>query len=113
MGVRVLPLSGCMNVMLGVCTLGIAPLAQYLTERSWPKTLGEGLVARGGTRIAWDDVTRITHVTTNVNGAQAERYELRTMWGKVNIVVPRLERGREVLAYVLDHVPEGAFAHGD
>src|SRR5262249_33690338 len=59
---------------------GCAPLMQWLNERNWPKSVDEqGLVTRGGTRIAWNEFTRITKVITNIGrtGAKTEHYELR------------------------------------
>jgi hypothetical protein len=112
MEVKVIPLGGCMQVFLGVMTLGVAPLAIYLQMRSWPSLVDEqGLVTRGGKRIAWQEFTKITRVRTQVSsgGSGVEHFELKYAKGKVDVVVYRLVDGQQVLDYVSAHLPPSAF----
>jgi hypothetical protein len=109
MDVRIKPLSGCMQIFLGVMTLGVAPLMTWLNERNWPKSLDEqGLVTRGGFQINWNEFTKITKVITNIGrtGAKTEHYELRHPKGKVIVAVYRLENGSQVFDYIWGHLPE-------
>jgi hypothetical protein len=109
MEVRVIPQSGCMNIVLGVFTLGIAPLAIKMKERSWPKIVDEqGLETRGGKRIAWNEFTKFEKVVTNVQGTVTTRYDLHSPQGLVSLVIYRLEDGQKVLDYVWERLPESA-----
>lgn len=112
MEVKVIPLGGCMQVFLGVMTLGVAPLAIYLQMRCWPSQVDEqGVLTRGGTRIAWQEFTKITRVRTQVSrgGSGVEHYEMKYPKGKVDVVVYRLVDGQQVLDYVNAHLPQSAF----
>lgn len=109
MEVKTIPVPGCLQIFLGVFTLGVAPLAGWLSERKWPKSVDEeGLVTRGGTRIAWNDFTKITRVITRIarTSNTTEHYELRSPKGKVLVVLFRLENGTQVFDYIWRHLPE-------
>ena len=111
MDVNIKPVSGCTEVVLGVLTLGVYPLAAWINQRGWPRSVDEqGLVTRGGTRIAWNDFSRITKVVTNINrgAVRTEHFELAYPRGKVVVAPYRLEQGAQVLDYVLQHLPEQA-----
>jgi hypothetical protein len=109
MEVRIIPLGGCLNVFLGVVTLGVAPLSKVIVERSWPKTLDEqGVVTRGGKRIAWNEFTKVVKVITHMRTITTERYELRSPKGKVTIVPYRLVDGQAVWQYAQKHLPDAA-----
>jgi hypothetical protein len=109
MEAKLIPVSGCMQVVLGVFTLGVAPLAMKLQERGWPKVVDEqGLETRGGLRIPWNEFTNIQKVITNVNGTVTERFELHSPQGKVPVVVYRMENGPQVLQYIWERLPESA-----
>ena len=111
MEIKIKPLSGCVQILLGILTLGMAPLMAWLNERHWPKLADEqGRVTRGGTRIAWNEFTKITKVITNINrgAATTEHYELRYAKGKVVVAVYRLENGPQVFEYIWQHLPEQA-----
>ncbi len=108
MEVRIRPLSGCLRVFLGVMTLGVAPLLARLNERHWPQSIDEqGLLTRGGTRISWNEFTKITKVITTINGGgKTEHFELKYPKGKVVVAPYRLEDGQRVLDYIVRHLPE-------
>jgi hypothetical protein len=109
MDVKIIPLSGCMQLILGIFTLGVAPLAIWLQERKWPKSLDEqGLVTRSGKQIPWNEFTKIERVITTAgsgSGVTTERFELQSGQGNVYIVLHRLENGPEVLNYIWERLP--------
>jgi hypothetical protein len=109
MEVKIIPVSGCIQIFLGVFTLGVAPLAGWLNERKWPKSVDEqGLTTRGGTQIAWEEFTRVTKVFTKIGqtGHTTEHYELSGSGGKVVVAPYRLENGAQVFDYIWRRLPE-------
>ncbi len=113
MDVRIIPISGCLQVFLGVVTLGVAPLLGWLNERNWPKKVDEqGLTTRAGTQIRWSEFTRATKVITRIGqtSATTEHFELRWPKGRVVVAPYRLEDGAKVMEYVWQHLPESAVA---
>ena len=109
MDVKIIPVSGCLQIFLGVFTLGVAPLAIWLGERMWPQSVDEqGLTTRGGKRIAWDEFTNIKKVITRVGrtNTKTEHYELSGYKGKVIVVLYRLEQGAQVFDYIWRRLPE-------
>jgi len=112
MDVKIIPISGCLQVVLAVLTLGVAPLAQWIVQRGWPKTLDEqGLVTRGGKRIAWSEFTKIVRVRTQVtqgSSSTVEHFDLHSPKGKVSVAAYRLENGDAVLDYIWQRLPEAA-----
>lgn len=106
MDVRTKPLSKSVMFLLGVFTLGAAPIAIKLTERKWPKLVDEdGLVTRAGKRIRWDEFTKIVKVVTRSGPVITERYELRSSNGRVQFVAHRVENSEAVFQYIWDHLP--------
>jgi hypothetical protein len=98
-----------MTVFLAVFTLGVAPLGQWINERSWPKQVDDqGLLTRGGTRIAWSEFTRAVKVITRVNSGTIERYDLHSPQGKVVVAAYRLEDGDAVMNYIWQRLPDAA-----
>ncbi len=109
MEVKVIPMPGCLMLVLGIFTLGIAPILIKLKERSWPKLLDEkGLVTRGGKRIEWIEFTKFERVITRVQGTTTERFDLLSPQGTVSVVVYRLQEGAQVLEYISQHLPDYA-----
>jgi hypothetical protein len=112
MEVKIKPLSGCLVVFLAVVTLGVAPLGQWIVQRSWPRRVDEeGLETRGGKRIAWRDFNKVVRVLTQVtrgSSARTEHYELFSAQGKVVVAAYRLENGDQVLDYIWQRLPEEA-----
>ena len=109
MDVKILPVSGCVNIFLGVATFGVAPLAAWINERKWPQSVDEqGLTTRGGTRVAWDEFTEIKKVITRSGQTSntTEHYELRGSKGKVVVAPYRLENGAQVFDYIWRRLPE-------
>ena len=112
MDVKIRPLSGCLTIFLAVVTLGVAPLMQWINERGWPKQVDEqGLLTRGGKRIAWGEFTRVVKVHTQVtrgSSAGVEHFELFYPKGKVVVAVYRLENGDNVFNYIWQRLPDSA-----
>jgi hypothetical protein len=111
MEVKKVPLSGCLQVILAVFTLGVAPLLISMGERSWPKLVDDqGLVTRGGKRIPWNEFTKVTKVVTRIGsgGGTTEHYELRSKQGKVIVPTYRLQDGEKVVDFILNRLPESA-----
>jgi hypothetical protein len=109
MQVKIVPVSGCLQVFLGFMTLGVAPLMAWVNERSWPSLVDEqGLVTRGGTRIAWNEFTRVTKVFTKVGSTRTEHFELASPKGKVVVAAYRLVSGENILNYIWQRLPERA-----
>jgi len=109
MEVKIIPVSGCLQVFLGVFTLGVAPLATWLNERKWPRSVDEGgLTTRGGTQFAWNEFTGIKKVITQIGrtGHTTEHYELSGSQGKVVVAPYRLENGAQVFDYIWRHLPQ-------
>jgi hypothetical protein len=111
MEIKIKPVPGCLNIILAVLTLGVYPLAAWLTARNWPKSVDEqGLVTRGGKRLPWNEFTKITKVITNINqsAAKTEHYELFHPGGKVIVAEYRLENGAQIMDYIWNRLPEQA-----
>ena len=109
MEIKIIPVSGCIQIFLGVFTLGVAPLAGWLSERRWPQSVDEqGLTTRGGTRIAWNEFTKVTKVITRIGRTsnKTEHYELSGSKGKVVVAPYRLEKGSQVFDYIWRRLPE-------
>jgi hypothetical protein len=111
MQVKVVPVNGCANVFLSLVTLGVYPLMAWLNLRGWPQAVDEqGLVTRAGTKIAWNEFTKITKVITRIGrtSATTTHYELQSPKGKVVVAPYRLKDGDKVFDYVWQHLPEQA-----
>ena len=109
MDVKIVPMPGCLWLLLAVCTLGVAPLIIWLKERNWPRRVDEqGLVTRGGRRIAWGEFTGMQKVYTRVQYARVGRYGLYSPQGTVALVTYRLVDGAQVLDYIWRRLPEAA-----
>ena len=109
MDVKIIPVSGCIQIFLGVATFGVAPLAGWINERKWPRSVDEqGLTTRGGARVAWDEFTEIKRVITRIGQTSntTEHYELSGSKGKVVVAPYRLENGAQVFDYIWRRLPE-------
>src|SRR5215207_8295989 len=110
MDIKIKPVSGCLQIFLGVFTFGVAPLAGWLSQRTWPQSVDDkGLTTRGGTRIAWDEFTKVTKVITRIGrtSTKTEHYELSGSKGKVVVAPYRLENGTQVVDYIWLRLPQG------
>lgn len=109
MDVKIRPISGYLTVFLTVTTLGVVPLAKWMSERSWPKQVDDqGLVTRSGTRIAWGEFTKVVKVITTVASKTIARFDLFSPQGKVVVAAYRLEDGDALLNYIWRRLPDTA-----
>jgi hypothetical protein len=111
MVVRIHPLSGCLLLVLGLFTLGVAPLAIWLVRRRWPAGLDErGIDLANGARVQWSDVRGVKRVHVLLEGREvAQRFDLDTATaGRVSFVMGQIGNSDEVMDYVFAHLPERA-----
>jgi len=102
-------LSGCLSLILGVMSLGVANLAIWLTSRKWPVLADEsGVVLGNGKRIAWERIQRVVHVTTNVSGTVVHRFTFELDRGSWMLPYERLVNPQPVLDFVMARVPASA-----
>lgn len=109
MEIKIKPVSGCLNIALTILTLGVYPLAAWLNQRNWPRSIDEqGLVTRGGKRILWKDFTKFTKVLTKISSGavRTEHFELFHPGGRVVVAEYRLVDGSQVLDFIWNHLPE-------
>lgn len=108
MEVKIIPVPGCVQIFLGVLTLGVSSFANWVIERQWPKFIDEyGLTTRSGIRIAWNEFYSIKKVITRVGrtNTRTEHFELSFPKGKVVVAPYRLVNGTQVLDYILQRLP--------
>ncbi len=109
MEVRAMKLGGCLMVILGVFTLGVAPLGIWWSMRRWPAWVdNQGVRLKSGVTIGWPQITRVVKVVSDVNGTITTRYDLQSALGVVRVVPDRLENGEQVLEFILQRVPPNA-----
>lgn len=98
---------GCVFLPLAVISLGLVPLAMRLGERHFIARMDDdGFVTRGGTRIAWREVTGVQRVVGKVKGvALSDEFQLRTARGKASLPVWRARNGEEAMNYLLARLP--------
>jgi hypothetical protein len=96
-------------LFLALCTFGIVNLIIYLKMKRWPQqALDEGLKLRNGTLIRWQDITRVVHVVTSVEGTTAARYDFETQHGTIAFPFQRVVNSAEVIAYIWQRLPAPA-----
>ncbi len=102
---RYAKMPGCLMVVLGLCTLGVANWIIHRKSRRWP-ALGDegGLVLRDGTRIPWAAFSGAQEVVTEVGGAAVRRLDLYSSEGVVEFPFERVERAQQAVDYLLDRV---------
>ncbi len=95
-------------VFLGVLTLGVGPLFVWLQQRNWPRRMDEsGITTRSGKQIPWGAFTRMTYSRTRMAaGYEVERYDLYGPRIHVTVPTERLVDGQQVVAYLMNHLPE-------
>lgn len=110
MEVHAVKLGGCLLAILGVFTLGVAPLGIWWSMRRWPAWVDDrGVRLKSGVAIGWPQITRVVKVISDVNGTVTTRYDLQSAVGVIRVVPDRLHNGEQVLAYILERVPPSAF----
>jgi len=101
---------GCLMVVLGVCTLGVANLIIHLKSRRWPALADDqGLRLRDGTRIPWTEFTGAQEVTTDVGGTVVRRLDLHTKQsGTVQFPFERAHDAQRAVDTLLARMPGAA-----
>ena len=96
---------GCLTLLLGVTTLGVANAAIYLTMRRWPAVVDEnGLLLRDGTRVRWDDITVGREIITQMRGVTARRMELQSTHGAISLPFERMLDADRVMQCIDKHL---------
>lgn len=109
-GLRRLAEPGPMGAVLLVLAVGVAftPFLLVLNRRNWVRRIDDqGVLLRGGARLAWSDFERVAtvRVRTAVN-----HYELRFRTGVARIFPAVLENSDEVMAFVRKLEHDGRFS---
>ena len=98
-------LGGCLSLMLLVFTLGVANLLIKRAKKKWPRRLdSQGLTLFNGKMYPWQDVTRVEHVTTNVNGTVAHKYVFHAGKERFELPYERLIDQSGVMAFLKSHL---------
>jgi hypothetical protein len=99
--------SGCVTAPLGCRSLGLVPLLMRRGERHMARRMDEsGIETRGGTRIAWNEITSIRRIQATMKGnALSDEYILTSPKGRVSVPLWRAANADEVRAFALSHVP--------
>jgi hypothetical protein len=99
--------SGCVTAPLGCLSLGLVPLLMRRGERHMARRMDDaGIETRGGTRIAWNELTSIRRIQTRIKGStMSDEYILTSPKGRVSVPIWRVANADEVRAFTLSHVP--------
>jgi hypothetical protein len=108
MEVKLGPL-GCVGVLGAVLSFGLLPLVRRRHERQYPgRLLEDAMILRDGTRIPWRDITRLWKSETYSNQRWLfTQFVLTHAQGKVKFPSHRLQDPREVLTFIVAHLPAG------
>jgi len=107
--IEYIKLGGCLNLFMGVMTLGVANLAIWLSTRKWPVLADDsGVVLGNGKRIPWEKIQRVEHITTSVDGTIAHKFTFILDSGTWTLPYERLVTPQPVLDFVMARVPPSA-----
>ena len=103
------PFHGCLIALVTLATLGMYPLLRRMGERHFIRRMDDaGVETRSGKRIAWSELTGVTHVVGKVEGVRfSDEYVLNSEKGKVSLPLWRVENANEALEFMLRHLPPG------
>jgi hypothetical protein len=95
---------------MGCLTLGLYPLLAMVGERHFIRRMDEeGVETRGGTRIAWQEFTRVEHVQGTMKGnTLSDEFLFQSPKGRVSLPMWRTVNAQEALDFALAHVPAAA-----
>jgi hypothetical protein len=99
---------------VAVATVGVYPLIRMRVERRYVHEMDDaGFVTRAGTRVAWSAITRVRHISREMDGrVMSEEYEIRSPQGRSCLPISRIGNVREVLDYFIQRVPPEAWVTG-
>ena len=88
-------------------TFGLFALLISLGERHFAVRMETvGVLTRGGTRIAWNEITGLNRTKGILNGGVlSDEYPLKSSKGKVSLPMWRVENAREATDYLVAHLP--------
>ena len=96
---------GCLGLILFVGTLGVANLMIRSAKKKWPARLDDsGVTLFNGQQYAWNEVKRVEHLTTNVNGTIAHKYVFHTDGQSFELPYERLMDHQSVLDFIRSHI---------
>jgi hypothetical protein len=98
---------GCLIAFASVVSLGLVPLVRMFQMR---KVIGgmdeDGIVTRGGTRIAWADFTEVRRqIWMFESFMQREDYLLRSAKGRAALPAREVLNAEEAVDFLLKHLP--------
>ncbi len=104
-------LGGCIYWPLTIMTLGVFNLLISFGERHFIRRMDEeGVVTRGGRRVAWNEFTDIVRTKGTMEGTLlSDELILKTAKGKVSLPTWRTENAKEAKDYLLQHLPPSLF----
>jgi len=109
--VQVAKANGCLLVVGGLMSFGVVPLVILLPRRRWPRFFDpSGMTLRNGSHIPWDAFTSVRRVRVHGDGGAvlAERIDLRSSRGKVQVVTSQIHNAQAVEDFLFAHLPERA-----
>jgi hypothetical protein len=104
---------GCLDSVGCVLSLGLLPLFLWLNRRGTPVRLTEEeMILSNGQRIPWNSFTSVKATQMYFKGTRSSkgsytgtRFNMKHSGGKVNFATSRVENEREVVQFILSHVP--------
>lgn len=98
---------GCITLPLAIMTLGLVPLLMRVGARHFIARMDEsGLVTRGGTRIAWNEIERVQRTVGKVQGMKmSDELLLFSPRGRASLPIWRTENAEEALAWFMSRAP--------
>ena len=102
---------GCVYWPLTLMTFGLFALLKSMGERHFILRMDtEGVLTRGGKRIAWNQFAGIVHSQGVMGGTVlSDEYILKSSKGKVSLPAWRAENAKEATDYLLQHLPPELF----
>ena len=97
------------RVLVAIATLGLFPLARRFGRRRmiW-RMEDRGFQTRGGTLIAWTQVTKLRRIKADLGAVSLlDEFRLSTKRGRAYVSLRRAQEPDAVCKYLLLHLPPG------
>ncbi len=106
--------AGCIYWPLTIMTLGLFPLLVSMGERHFIRQMDDnGVVTRGGRRIAWNEFTSVVRWKGKMEGTTlSDEYILKSSKGKASLPTWRAENAEAAKTFLLQHLPASVFEKG-
>lgn len=106
---------GCLEWAGCVFSLGLLPILLWSANKNGPVALDErGMTLKDGRRVEWDQITKVKATDVYVNATASRqgtyagtRFSIEHGDGSVKFNTGRMVQGRELVSYILAHLPEG------